>query len=703
MPEPRACHRPFVVEVGSLADVHALLSSLSLEPTIYAVRGRLKEGISDQIRRKHLGADATLIEAPHHWLLLDLDKWRADVTDFAARPEHYADQARAELPEAFTNAACVWACTSSAGIKKGVRLRLAFWLDRPLTDGEIKPWVKSWAVPIDSSLYTPSQPHFTAAPLFDGVADPIAQRVGLLEGTPSVTLPNLLLTDVKAGFAAEDALASAARRVTKSEEGDRRNALNRNAYALASRWSEEELPAEKLRAGILAAANKGGFADEKAQRTIDEAIEQGRAKRETDREGWRAQLKRDDKSDAPLTSAANVAIFVRHHQAFEGRLAYDDRNNAIVWTRPAPWHDSAPRTLTAADHTAALVWFQTQCGMSLAGETPVEKALAAVAQDRRFDAIQSYLNGLPKWDGKARVGTFFIRHLGVQNTPLHRRQTEIWFMQAYARAFATDEEPVQADYTIILYGPQGMRKSDLIRGLCPEPRYFRDQLPDLRNKDALIAVAGAWIIELAELTQRKADADVFKAFLTARSLKFRPPYASFEAFHAAKHVSIASTNDPDMLHDTTGNRRFWPMEVTRRAEAGASEAERDQLWAEAAELCATTRPYLDDTMETQAGIVQAAHLEENTFVDVLDRELRKPSGPFRELEPGQAGADGNPQWVTSRQAADWCGVRAGDTRLLGRVKAAMKALGWTEQRKTNKRHWTPPAGWVRPLQVQDRN
>jgi predicted P-loop ATPase len=64
-------------------------------------------------------------------------------------------------------------------------------------------------------------------------------------------------------------------------------------------------------------------------------------------------------------------------------------------------------------------------------------------------------------------------------------------------------KPVQADYLIILAGKQGLRKSTTLRALCPLPRFFRSDLPDLGSPDAARAIADAWIIELAELTTRK--------------------------------------------------------------------------------------------------------------------------------------------------------------------------------------------------------
>ena len=67
--------------------------------------------------------------------------------------------------------------TSGAGIKTGIRLRLWYWCDRPVSDEEAKRWLE--ASPIDTSLYCANTPHYTAAPIFDPPElDPVPLRSG---------------------------------------------------------------------------------------------------------------------------------------------------------------------------------------------------------------------------------------------------------------------------------------------------------------------------------------------------------------------------------------------------------------------------------------------------------------------------------------------------------------------------------------------
>jgi hypothetical protein len=81
------------------------------------------------------------------------------------------------LPPEFHDVSCYWQMTSGAGIKPGIRLRLWYWLDRPVSDEECKRWLAD--APVDCSLYGAVAIHYTAAPIFaDPADDPVPIRSG---------------------------------------------------------------------------------------------------------------------------------------------------------------------------------------------------------------------------------------------------------------------------------------------------------------------------------------------------------------------------------------------------------------------------------------------------------------------------------------------------------------------------------------------
>lgn len=95
------------------------------------------------------------------------------------------------LPVEFHNAHAWWQMTSSAGIKTDIRMRLWFWLDRLVTDAEAKRWLAD--SPVDCSLYSAVQVHYTSAPIFEPrSADPVPCRSGMWwRHVDAVSVPEL--------------------------------------------------------------------------------------------------------------------------------------------------------------------------------------------------------------------------------------------------------------------------------------------------------------------------------------------------------------------------------------------------------------------------------------------------------------------------------------------------------------------------------
>jgi putative DNA primase/helicase len=137
------------------------------------------------------------------------------------------------------------------------------------------------------------------------------------------------------------------------------------------------------------------------------------------------------------------------------------------------------------------------------------------------------------------------------------------------------------DTTLILAGPQGYYKSTFFRVLAGD-HAFCDTPIDMRNKDAYLALRGAWLYEMAELSSmRPRDAETVKAFLAAQEDHYRPPYGREMVDAPRQVVFVGTTNEVGFLNDPTGARRFWPVAVTRPIRVQDVRAERDQLWAEA--------------------------------------------------------------------------------------------------------------------------
>ena len=94
-----------------------------------------------------------------------------------------------------------------------------------------------------------------------------------------------------------------------------------------------------------------------------------------------------------------------------------------------------------------------------------------------------------------------------------------------------------------------------------------------------------WLLELPEIDHYFSSKNIenFKNLVTTRVDETRYPYAPKPDKLGRKFVMIGTTNRNQFLVDTTGNRRFVPLEIKQGFQVPWKklQAERDQLWSAA--------------------------------------------------------------------------------------------------------------------------
>ena len=279
--------------VADLAAIERLLLRLLDRPDCAIVRG---EPIGDTraVRRllhpdPETGDGPTLGDVPRRWLALDLDKVPlldiTEVTDLSA----CAALAVGGLPDGFGQATCIVQATGSHGIKPGARLRLWFWLNRPVMGEELKWWL--CGCPVDFSVFSAAQPIYTARPvLAHGVVDPsplrIVRRAGraVLEvpvrQTPvsrATTLPSSRVTNNSIQQLLERVLF----RLETSLDGERHYRLRAAAFTVGGLLDAADISEAAAKEVLLAAVRRAGgtAVDERnATATIASGLNRGRRK-----------------------------------------------------------------------------------------------------------------------------------------------------------------------------------------------------------------------------------------------------------------------------------------------------------------------------------------------------------------------------------------------------------------------------------------
>ena len=206
--------------------------------------------------------------------------------------------------------------------------------------------------------------------------------------------------------------------------------------------------------------------------------------------------------------------------------------------------------------------------------------------ERSFHPIREYLEGLPEWDGIPRLEELLIDYLGAEDSPYTRAITKKTFTAAVARVM---NPGCKFDCMLVLCGPQGIGKSTIFQKLGG--KWFTDSLSmnDMKDKTAAEKLQGSWILEVGELAGiKKAEVEAVKSFLSRQMDKYRPAFGRRTVEYPRQCIIVGSTNaDMGFLRDSTGNRRFWPVQVCGvepdRAPWTLNDYTVGQVWAEALE------------------------------------------------------------------------------------------------------------------------
>jgi hypothetical protein len=271
-----------------------------------------------------------------------------------------------------------------------------------------------------------------------------------------------------------------------------------------------------------------------------------------------------------LTNALTVFRFATEWQ---GVLGFSEFSLETVTRRATPWGTPAGSKWRDVDDSLATEWMQKE-GVFLATKM-VAEAVEVVAQENCFHPVREFLASLV-WDKVPRLDEWLITYLGCTDSQWVRTVGPRWLISAVARIF---HPGCQADYALMLEGPQGIRKSSAIQALGVE--LFSDHVSSIESKDARLDLRGKWIIELGEMGSiRRGDLERVKAFLNCRNDYYRDPYGRRPYDHLRQNVFVATSNLTTPFTDPSGNRRFWPVRCGT-INVPAIEKDRTQLLAEA--------------------------------------------------------------------------------------------------------------------------
>ena len=243
----------------------------------------------------------------------------------------------------------------------------------------------------------------------------------------------------------------------------------------------------------------------------------------------------------------------------------------------------------------------------------------------QYDPVNQWLDHLPKWDGKDRIGELALRVPTDQ--PQWEKYLRYWLVGMVAQWRESDRQLTGNALTPLLIGRQGCGKTRFCKILLPEELrdYYNDKINFKNEFDLNIALTSFALINIDEFDKTTSSQQiVLKYLLSSADVKFRPPYGKTIKQFRRYTSFIGTTNQMKPLVDPTGSRRFVCVGVTGKINFEDTINHR-QLYAQALHLFNAGERYWLDEAEIQTLIKENEPFQKlNDLVEMIGETFSRP-------------------------------------------------------------------------------
>jgi putative DNA primase/helicase len=356
----------------------------------------------------------------------------------------------------------------------------------------------------------------------------------------------------------------------------------------------------------------------------DDPIPERPEDEDEDASDWMADLEIDARGKY-TSSSANINLIFKKDSVIAKLFAYNEFDSRRYVTNTPPWTPKR-ESLNMQDVDYAGIRNYFDCIYGISNVQKIDDTLSIEFKLNSYNPVRDYLKSLA-WDNVKRLDYVLVDYFGVEDSLYHKEAIRKTMVGAVARVF---HPGVKFDTMLTLVGPQGIGKSFFINKIGKQ--WYSDTFMTVKGKDSFEQMQGVWIMEVAELAAMgKADVEATKHFITKQEDIFRPSYHREVEIFKRQCIFIGTTNKDDFLRDTTGNRRFIPVEISSRHNLKNVftdlEKEVDLLWAEAVHLYKNgERLHMSKEALIEAVVKQDEHTEQDDRMGlILDYlEIRLP-------------------------------------------------------------------------------
>ncbi|MFR3483743.1 MAG: VapE domain-containing protein [Clostridia bacterium] len=336
---------------------------------------------------------------------------------------------------------------------------------------------------------------------------------------------------------------------------------------------------------------------------------------------------RYDENGKVQQTIENICEVLRNDPALKNHLRYNTLSYSPFIFGAVPWSPNTQfREWNNADDSNLKCYVEGKYGLK--NMEKIMEAFTVVVNEHPFNPVADYLESLI-WDQKPHIENLLPDFLGVAKSRYSVESMKLFMLGAINRAY---HPGCKFDYMLVLVGEQGAGKSTFFKLLAGRDEWYNDNFNTIDGDKAAEKLRGMWIVELAELlaVKKAQQVESIKAFITSTVDTYRPPYGRRTEQRPRVCVFAGTTNSSHFLTDRTGNRRYLPLLVNKRAAKRSMFEQPDkvaeefrQAWAEAFHIYRTENPALVLPCDLQEEVkeVQNSFVEEDVRVGIIQEWL----------------------------------------------------------------------------------
>ena len=240
-----------------------------------------------------------------------------------------------------------------------------------------------------------------------------------------------------------------------------------------------------------------------------------------------------------------------------------------------------------------------------------------------YHPFLSYMENLPEWDGVDRITELALR---VSDTPLWIKGFHRWMLGMAAQWMNLSEQCANAVAPLLISTEQGRCKSTFCSILLPEElqRFYTDKfdITSVSGCEQKLSYFGLVNMDEFDRYSHRMMATL-KNLMQLKKLNFRKSHRSYYSQLPRIASFIGTSNQKDLLTDTTGSRRFLCVEVETKIDC--TKPDYAQLYAQLkTELLRGERYWFTAEEEREIQTNNRAYYKQSPEEEIFFRCFRLP-------------------------------------------------------------------------------